>query len=153
MSDDSHAFSHAMTNRMAGWKPDKNIRADKKTLDTVWDIVQGRTKPVDEAPIPAGHITVEVPDHYVHAIAFYCAKALKRVGATKGFGVKTKEQEPVVTLDWQRPGGLTTRSGNGYAQDTDCLAAWVAKLDPQHVAKCAVEVFLENISTKESMGG
>lgn len=124
-----------------GFTFDPNYQADPETIQTVWDILQGKTKPTTEAPLQPGQIEVMVPQDYVQAIAFFCLRELKRRGCGSGFSVKASIEAPEVEIAWVRPGGLATPNGNGFAQTTDCLAAHLAQLDPQHVGYAAVEMF------------
>ena len=124
---------------------DPNHRADEAVKQTVHDILQGNVAPVDEAPLQPGQIEVAVPFDYVHAVAFFIMKELKRRGCTNGFSVKVSPDEPHVEITWIRTGGIVTGTGNGFAQRTNCLAAHMSKLDPQHVGIEAVNAFTANL--------
>ena len=146
---ETHA-THGMTDHhhvkaAHGFKFDPNYRASPETIQTVWDIIQGKTKPATEAPLQPGQMEVLVPQEYVNAIAFFVLKELKRRGCGTGFSVKANPEAPEVEIAWLRPGGLVTPNGNGYAQTTDCLAAHLAELDPQHVGYTAVEMFVRRL--------
>lgn len=131
---------------------DPNKRADAKTLDTVWDIIQGKVAVPTEAPLPAGQIEVAVPIEYVDAIGFLVLKELKRRHMTKGFSVKVDPDMPKVSITWERPGGIATPTGNAFDQATNCLAAWMAKLAPEHVAMAAVDHFEKHFNAAMARG-
>jgi hypothetical protein len=130
--------------RAKGGTPiDPNHRADTKVKDLVWDLLNGKQAP--EAALPPGQIEVSVPFDYVNAIGFYALQELRRKGCGAAFSVKVDPDKPVVEIAWSRPGGLATASGNGYAGKTNCLAAFMAGLAPEHVGATAVELFLERL--------
>lgn len=144
---DHHHVGKAKANRI-----DPNWKASPEVLQTVHDIITGKTPVADDAPLQAGQIEVAVPFDYVHACAFFIVKEMKRRGLTGGFSVKVTPDEPSVEITWVRPGGLATASGNGFAQRTNCLAAHMSKLDPQHVGLAAVEAFVANLETALQSG-
>lgn len=131
---------------------DPNHRADTATKRMVWDLMQGRVKADQlEAPLPTGHQSVEVPMEYVSAIAFHALRELKRQGCDSSFSVKRDPEAPQVDITWQRPRSILLPAGiaMAYTQHTDCLAAFVRGLAPEHVGRAAADSFLVRLAEVE----
>jgi hypothetical protein len=155
--DKSTHATHGMTDHhhiKAKSEPlDRTHRADKATLDTAWDILQGKVKPVDiEEPLDPGEQTASVSFEYVGAVSFAALRELKRRGCGSGFSVERGQDEPKVKIRWERPGALALPAGMAkkYQQVTDCLPAWMQERDPQHVGIEAADLFLRKLEEAEA---
>ena len=84
---------------------------------------------------------VHVPYEYVQAIAGLLMQELRARNITRNIEVQVNTAAPVVAITMSR------LVGGGCRQDTDCLAAWQANLDPREVAREAARVFERNLET------
>jgi hypothetical protein len=156
MAEDKSTHStHGMTDhhhiKAKATPLDRNHRADKATLDTAWDILQGKVKPVDiEEPLDKGEQTASVSFEYVGAVAFAAVRELKKRGCGKGFSVERGQEEPLVKIRWERVGAIILPDQKKYEQITECLPAWMQERDPQHVGIEAVDLFLRKLAEAES---
>ena len=82
---------------------------------------------------------VFVPHDYVHAIAGLIMQELRARNITDRVEVQVNRDQPVVAIT------LGRMVGGGCVQETDCLAAWQANLDPRQVAREAAKLFEQNL--------
>lgn len=81
-----------------------------------------------------------VPRDYVTAIAGMIMEELRSRHITKSVEVAVSTKEPKVAITMAR------LVGGGWKQETDCLQAWIAGLDPREVAREAAGQFDKNLS-------
>jgi hypothetical protein len=139
MSFDDFADHHQLK-RHDQTPMDPTIQAPREVKDTAWAIIQGRGPTQQDEPG-----TITVPREYVSAVAWHAAHELRRRGCTAQFSVKADADLPQVRVAWERAGGLTTATGNGFQGTTDCLSAFAQGRDPKHVGIEAVDVFLTSL--------
>lgn len=131
------------------FRPDPNYRADKKTLDKVWDIIQGKVD-VSKIEEPETGEVVSVPVEYVNAVAWWALRRLKQLHAGKEFSVGVVKEEPIVLIEFVKEfhGVLNERGETvkmGKRQTTDCAAGFMQGIDPERLGQDAAVFFMQNL--------
>ncbi len=99
-----------------------------------------------DEPVPAydpDADSVVVPEDYVQTCATLLIAKLKANGFTAGVSVAVNTIEPQVAITFAR------RTGGGYVLRIDCLKGWIAKDDPEELARGAIHELIERMDRKQ----
>ena len=143
MSDSHPGFDdHHQLKRHAQKPLDPHKPADRKIMDTVWDIAQGKAPTVQDDPD-----TVTVPEEYTNAVLFCAAKALTRAGLTKNITldiVTNDDGEPLLQIMRKMP--IADANGkDAHVLITRLGVAFTGNMDPAIVGRDAAAEFTQRL--------